>query len=123
MHYKHQRCLRDCCHRHNRPRRIEWQLFANGGGGGIRRCVSEQRVAIRLRLGSKFSADHAASAGSVVDDYIPAPRVGQPLRDRPHNDIRAAARRIRNYQLHGSGRIWRLSSGVRRSAQGDNREN
>ena len=68
-------------------------------------CQLEQRVAIRRRPRRQFRTDVRASAWSVVDHYLLAPRLPQLLSDGAGDKVCAAARRVGNDEANRTLRI------------------
>src|SRR6185437_8932278 len=63
-------------------------------------CPHQQRVAVRRRFGDEVRTDIAAGARPVVDDHLPTPSLGEPLRDGARQDVRRPACRERHHEPH-----------------------
>ena len=87
MHYQYQRRSADAAHRNNCTRRVKRQLRAHRGGAGVRRGVAEQHMTVGIGFGDLLGADHAGSAGPVVDYDVAAPDLGQLGSDRARHDV------------------------------------
>ena len=70
-----------------------------------RRRRDEQRIAVRRRAGDLAGADVHAAAGDVLDDGGLAPFAAERIRRQPRQDVGGGARRRRQHELHGPGRI------------------
>ena len=105
----HHQYVRLRAHQRNRRKvfnRIKAKMFVETGvraEGGV--VTRHQRVAVRRRFGSYFSADIAAGARTIFHDHRLAHALGELLADQACEDIRGPARQVRRDEAQWLHRI------------------
>ena len=79
-------------------------------------CIRQQQcVTVTGGIGHQTGTDHGVAAGTVVDHHLLSGRLGQIGRNKPADDVGAAARAERNDQAQ---RAVRIMGGLRNSGGG-----